>query len=105
MTEQPYSIEDQNKLAAKEQEAARIKASQDFGRLDRLKNNEDWQWFMETHVRPIVERELIACRRLADGKDKVWDAANRRAVAEEIEEKLSLEHERASRAALINPAA
>ena len=101
MPERPYSIEDQRRADAVEQEAARIKASQDFGRLNRLMQNEDWTWFVETHLLPIVERERRSSRKLADGKDKVWEHSHRLEVAEEITGKLAEEHARLERAARI----
>ena len=83
-----------NLLAAQQSEAAKIKASQDYGRLDRLLKNEDVRWLLETHLQPIATKERTASQTLTLGKDKCWEHLHRLEVARRLAEALATEHAR-----------
>lgn len=88
------TIADEAREASIANEQARIKASQDFGRLDRMMQNEDVRWLLETHLQPLVDKEDAALHNLAIGKEKCWEHLQRFEIAKQIVGLLASEHAR-----------
>jgi hypothetical protein len=84
MTDPAYrTIEDENRAAELAAEQARLADVNDYSRLVRLSENEDVRWLIDTHLAPIVARELKASHTLSHGKERCWEHLQRHEVVEE----------------------
>jgi hypothetical protein len=63
----------------------------ELARLDKLAQSDDFRWFVETYLAPIVAREEKALKDVKRSKDERDNSCHRLHIAEEIAGKLEAE--------------